>query len=159
MWQLLEAQGGAEVEEGEAGEESVDWEEYFSHGFELGRGAEEETQEEFFEKVPVARRSFTEQLISQLRIITDDEKAGDRGSDVLDLARAGIAVRLDRSEHHMHHKFGIFERHTLLTGSYNWTRAAAEHNEENIVVTSQPRLLRAFGEVFDKLWREFRPGD
>ena len=53
----------------------LDWDEYFSHGFELGRaGAEEETQEEFFEKVPVAKQSFTDQLVSQLRIVTDDEK-------------------------------------------------------------------------------------
>lgn len=59
---------------GEAGEEGVDWDEYFSHGFELGQNSDEETQEEFFEKVPVAKRSFSDQLVSQLRIITDDEK-------------------------------------------------------------------------------------
>lgn len=63
------------LQDGEAGEESVDWEEYFSHGFEIGRaGAEEETQDEFFEKVPVAKQSFTDQLVSQLRIVTDDEQ-------------------------------------------------------------------------------------
>jgi len=62
------------LDDGEAGEETVDWDEYFNHGFELGRaGAEEETQEEFFEKVPVAKQTFTDQLVSQLRIITDDE--------------------------------------------------------------------------------------
>lgn len=58
---------------GEAGEEQVDWDEYFNAGFELGRaGAEEERQEEFFEKVPVAKQSFTDQLMGQLRIVTDD---------------------------------------------------------------------------------------
>lgn len=62
-------------QDGEAGEETVDWEEYFNHGFEIGRaGAEEETQEEFFEKVPVAKQSFTDQLVGQLRIVTDDEQ-------------------------------------------------------------------------------------
>ncbi len=61
---------------GEAGEETVDWDEYFSHGFELGRaGAEEETQEEFFEKIPIAKQTFTDQLMNQLRIVTDDEDA------------------------------------------------------------------------------------
>jgi RNA polymerase sigma-54 factor len=69
------AEDESKLQDGEAGEESVDWEEYFSHGFEIGRaGAEEETHEEFFEKVPVAKRSFTEALISQLRILTDDEQ-------------------------------------------------------------------------------------
>jgi RNA polymerase sigma-54 factor len=58
---------------GEAGEEQVDWDEYFNEGFEIGRaGAEEEQPEEFFEKVPVAKQSFTDQLMGQLRISTDD---------------------------------------------------------------------------------------
>ncbi|HEX5133113.1 MAG TPA: RNA polymerase factor sigma-54 [Candidatus Krumholzibacteria bacterium] len=57
---------------GEAGEEQVDWEEYFNDGFELGRASEEDQPEEFFEKVPVAKQSFTDQLMGQLRIITDN---------------------------------------------------------------------------------------
>lgn len=59
--------------EGEAGDERIDWDEYLHDGFEIG-GLADETQEEFFEKVPVAKRSFTDQLIGQLRIVTDDEK-------------------------------------------------------------------------------------
>jgi RNA polymerase sigma-54 factor len=54
-------------------EERIDWDEYFRSSWEMGYGLGEETQEEFFEKVPVAKRSFTDQLVSQLRIITDDE--------------------------------------------------------------------------------------
>jgi RNA polymerase sigma-54 factor len=65
----------AKPDGGEAGEEQVDWDEYFNAGFELGRaGAEEEQQEEFFEKVPVAKQSFTDMLMGQLRIATDDPK-------------------------------------------------------------------------------------
>jgi len=59
--------------EGEAGAETVDWDEYFNDGFDLGNSAaEEEHKEEFFEKVPVAKQSFTDQLMGQLRIATDD---------------------------------------------------------------------------------------
>ena len=65
----------AKPDGGEAGEEQVDWDEYFNAGFELGRaGGEEEQQEEFFEKVPVAKQSFTDLLMGQLRIATDDAK-------------------------------------------------------------------------------------
>ncbi len=65
----------AKVEGGEAGDERVDWDEYFNDGFDIGRaGAEEEHKEEFFEKVPVAKRSFTDTLMGQLRIVTDDPK-------------------------------------------------------------------------------------
>ncbi len=90
-----------------------------------------------------------------VRIISDDEKAADRGSDVQRLASAGIPVRLDHSEHHMHHKFAIFDDEYLVTGSYNWTRSAATHNEENIVVSSDHRLVDAFRQTFDSLWKAF----
>jgi RNA polymerase sigma-54 factor len=59
--------------EGEAGAETVDWDEYFNDGFDLGNSAqEEEHKEEFFEKVPVAKQTFTDTLMGQLRIATDD---------------------------------------------------------------------------------------
>ena len=91
----------------------------------------------------------------QIRVISDDEKAMDKGSDIGHLERLGIPVRVDRSEHHMHHKFAIFDKSKLLTGSYNWTRSAAMHNEENFLITSDGDLLKDFTRMFDKLWRDF----
>jgi RNA polymerase sigma-54 factor len=55
-------------------DENADWEEYLQSGWENAAGLGEEVQEDFVERVPVAKRSFTEQLISQLRIVTDDER-------------------------------------------------------------------------------------
>ena len=91
----------------------------------------------------------------QVRVISDDEKSMDAGSDIDRFERAGIPVRVDRSEHHMHHKFAIFDKSKLLTGSYNWTRSAALNNEENFLITTDGGLLKAFTREFDKLWREF----
>lgn len=93
-----------------------------------------------------------------VRLLTDDEKSQDLGSDVDRLARAGVAVRTDRSEKHMHHKFAVFDRRILLTGSYNWTRSADRDNEENFVVTDDPGLVRAFLAEFEKLWEGFAEG-
>ena len=87
-----------------------------------------------------------------VRIITDDEKVEDRGSDIVDFVQAGIEVRTDRSKYQMHHKFAIFDNRTLLTGSYNWTRGASEHNEENFIVSEDPQLMKAFSEAFEHLW-------
>lgn len=89
-----------------------------------------------------------------VRIITDNDKAFDRGSDVERLARAGVDVCVDRTRHHMHHKFAIFDRKRLLTGSYNWTRSAASSNEENFIIVDDPRLKTSFQEEFDRLWKE-----
>ena len=87
-----------------------------------------------------------------LRVITDDDKAHDTGSDIKELRRAGVPLHTDRDPNHMHHKFAVFDRSILLTGSYNWTRGAAEHNFENFVTTGDPTLVTAFLREFDRLW-------
>jgi phosphatidylserine/phosphatidylglycerophosphate/cardiolipin synthase-like enzyme len=93
----------------------------------------------------------------EIRIITDNDKAEDRGSDVYRLGKAGVRVRVDQSEHHMHHKFAIFDATTLVTGSYNWTRSAAEHNRENILVTDDPKLVGPYATNFESFWQSLGP--
>ena len=88
----------------------------------------------------------------RVRIITDDDKSQDLGSDIEALRKAGVPVRVDHSEHHMHHKYAVFDGAILLTGSYNWTRSAAKHNRENVVVTDDPRLVRPFVDRFAETW-------
>ena len=85
-------------------------------------------------------------------LVTDDDKAADRGSDVDRLAEAGVTVRADRSAAHMHHKFALADGSILLTGSYNWTRSAAHDNEDNFVITGDRRFVKAFARQFEKLW-------
>lgn len=87
-----------------------------------------------------------------VRIVSDDEKAMDRGSDIESLSRRGVPVRVDDSPHHMHHKYAIFDSGQILTGSYNWTRSAAEYNEENFIVTSDARIRSSFESHFERLW-------
>ena len=91
-----------------------------------------------------------------VRIITDDDKSLDTGSDISRLKSRGIPVRCDRSEYHMHHKFAVIDGETVLTGSYNWTRGAADRNEENLVAIQDSGLAGEFISVFEKLWKEFR---
>ena len=89
-----------------------------------------------------------------LRIITDNDKAYDEGSDIERLANAGIPVRVEHTPFHMHHKYAIFDGTRLLMGSYNWTRGAAAQNEENLIDTGDPRLLAAFAQNFEELWEK-----
>ncbi len=91
----------------------------------------------------------------RVRIITDNDKSGDTGSDVQRLKKAGLSVRMDRSEHHMHHKFAVFDSSKVLTGSYNWTRSAATSNRENVLITEDLRAVGSFSEEFERLWKTF----
>jgi hypothetical protein len=93
----------------------------------------------------------------RLRVLTDNDKAEDEGSDVARLERAGVPVRVDRTEYHMHHKFAVFDGRRAITGSYNWTRGAARNNEEHIVVTDDPRLVKELGRGFETLWERLAP--
>ncbi|WP_309384829.1 phospholipase D-like domain-containing protein [Cerasicoccus frondis] len=89
-----------------------------------------------------------------IRIITDNDKAHDAGSDVRRLDRFGVAVRVDLTPDHMHHKFAIVDDERLLTGSYNWTRSAASHNQENLLITNDGDAVEAYEAEFAKLWVE-----
>jgi phosphatidylserine/phosphatidylglycerophosphate/cardiolipin synthase-like enzyme len=89
-----------------------------------------------------------------VRVITDNEKAYDPGSDVERIRAAGVPLLVDHTPYHMHHKFALFDRVRLITGSYNWTRGAAEGNEENLIDTADPELVAAFGRAFDALWEK-----
>jgi len=91
----------------------------------------------------------------RVRVISDDRKSTDRGSDIRRLREAGIEVSLDRSAAHMHHKFCVFDQVRLVTGSFNWTRAASGENNENLLLTTEPALVSAFLAEFERLWAQF----
>lgn len=90
----------------------------------------------------------------RVRLLSDNDKAEDRGADVNRLEEAGLAVAVDATEHHMHHKFALFDNSTVVTGSYNWTRSAAKFNHENIVVSDDPQIVRPYQKKFEELWEE-----
>lgn len=89
-----------------------------------------------------------------IRILSDNDKRHDSGSDVFRLAKAGVPVRVDPTPNHMHHKFAVFDAEVALTGSYNWTRGATR-NHENLIALSDPALVSRFADLFDRLWAEF----
>jgi mitochondrial cardiolipin hydrolase len=88
-----------------------------------------------------------------VRVLTDNDKAHDLGSDIDRLRAAGIPCKMDvGNAAHMHHKFALFDGRRLMTGSFNWTRSASEQNEENLIVTADPVLVAAFAGRFEALW-------
>ena len=91
----------------------------------------------------------------RVRVVSDNDKQHDSGSDIARLRDHGVTVRLDDAPYHMHHKFALFDGRLLANGSFNWTRSATHNNDENLVVTDDANLLRVFGLQFEKLWQQF----
>lgn len=87
-----------------------------------------------------------------IKVITDNDKSFDMGSDVGRLAKEGVAVKMDSTPNHMHHKFMVVDDRALITGSYNWTRSAARYNHENILLTMETRVVGSFTREFESLW-------
>jgi phosphatidylserine/phosphatidylglycerophosphate/cardiolipin synthase-like enzyme len=55
----------------------------------------------------------------------------------------------------MHNKFAVIDGRLLINGSFNWTRQACLYNQENVIVTDNPQLVRLFAAQFEALWRRY----
>ncbi len=87
-----------------------------------------------------------------LIISKDDNNFCEGCLDFNKLIDKGLKLYLATPTNLMHHKFCIIDQKTLLTGTYNWTNAAARANYENILkVSDEPELLNAFIQTFETL--------
>lgn len=92
-----------------------------------------------------------------IRIITDNDKSLDLGSDIARLANEGISIKMDSTPNHMHHKFMVVDDNSLITGSYNWTLSAAKYNHENVLHTTDAGAVKSFLKEFGQLWAKMEP--
>ena len=58
----------------------------------------------------------------------------------------------------MHHKFVLFDKEKVITGSFNWTPGAEYANYENALVIDDSKTVDAFREEFETLWRRALEG-
>lgn len=91
-----------------------------------------------------------------VRIITDDEKSEDTGSDIHWLIKKGVPVKFDDNPSHMHHKFAVIDNNVVINGSFNWTRSASRYNHEDIVINNNPDIVSEFVNRFSQLWSTFK---
>ena len=88
----------------------------------------------------------------KIRVITDNDKCNDAGSDIYDLSMKNVPVKTDTSPAHMHHKFVVIDNIITITGSYNWTKSAASENQENILALHDERIASFYLKEFERLW-------
>jgi cardiolipin hydrolase len=137
---------------------------YFSHEHDI-RNHVIEAISEAKKQVDICLFTISENQISdaiiqqkmngiKIRIITDDEKIMDKGSDIFRFKHKGIPVKIDSDQSLMHHKFAVVDDRMVITGSLNWTRSGSEVNNENIVITDNYRIVSAFNDEFHRLWEQ-----
>ncbi|MEX0272639.1 phospholipase D-like domain-containing protein [Leptolyngbyaceae cyanobacterium UHCC 1019] len=52
----------------------------------------------------------------------------------------------------LHHKFGIVDQQTVITGSHNWTKAANGGNDETVMVIHNPVVAAHYQREFERLY-------
>lgn len=75
---------------------------------------------------------------------------------------AGAAVRQDGNRYVLHHKVIIIDDHTVITGSFNFSRSAEKNNDENIVIVRNAALADLYLQEWQRIWdsaEEVAPGD
>lgn len=84
--------------------------------------------------------------------VVESRNAGGLGSDVEALQQAGAAVLKDGNPYNMHHKVIIIDGAIVITGSYNFTRNAAESNDENVLIIHSPGIAASYLREFERVY-------
>ncbi|MEH2363002.1 phospholipase D-like domain-containing protein [Nostoc sp.] len=58
----------------------------------------------------------------------------------------------------LHHKFGVIDSQTVITGSHNWSDAANSGNDETLVVIENPIVAAHYVREFARLYTKIKPG-
>lgn len=106
-------------------------------------------------EILVQAYSFTSAPIA--KALTDAFKRGVKVEAILDksqrkekytaatfLANAGIPTYIDDKHAIAHNKIIIIDKETVITGSFNFTKAAEEKNAENLLIIKSKELARAY---------------
>ena len=52
----------------------------------------------------------------------------------------------------LHHKFGVIDKKTVITGSHNWSKAANTNNDETLLVINNPLVAAHYQHEFERLY-------
>jgi phosphatidylserine/phosphatidylglycerophosphate/cardiolipin synthase-like enzyme len=79
-----------------------------------------------------------------VRVILDDSQRTEKYSSADFVAHAGIPTWIDEKHAIAHNKIMVIDGATIITGSFNFTKAAEEHNAENLLVIRSPELATQY---------------
>jgi phosphatidylserine/phosphatidylglycerophosphate/cardiolipin synthase-like enzyme len=87
-------------------------------------------------------------------VVVERGNANATGSQVGYLRANNITVVLDGNPYLMHHKFAVIDEEIVIVGSYNWTLAAEERNDESVVIIRDRELAQLFEQEFRRILLE-----
>ncbi len=118
-----------------------------------------------FTSAPIAKALVeAERRGVKVEVILDKSQRTEKYSEADFLKNEGVPTRIDAQHAIAHNKIIIIDDYLVLTGSFNFTRAAEEHNAENLLVINDEVLAKRYHENWqaheahsEPYEREFRP--
>lgn len=80
----------------------------------------------------------------QVQVILDKSQRTEKYSSADFLANQGVPTRIDASHAISHNKVMIIDGEMVITGSFNFTKAAQEKNAENLLIIRDPALAAQY---------------
>jgi phosphatidylserine/phosphatidylglycerophosphate/cardiolipin synthase-like enzyme len=85
-----------------------------------------------------------------VEVISDKSQRGDKYSSATFFANDGVSGKIDAAHVIAHNKVMTIDGEMVVTGSFNFTRAADENNAENLLVIHDRKLAS----LYTKNWQE-----
>ncbi len=104
-----------------------------------------------FTSAPIAR-ALTEAFKRgvKVQIILDKSQKSEKYTSSTFISNAGIPTFIDDKHAIAHNKIMIIDKETVITGSFNFTKAAEEKNAENLLVIKSKELAKVYMENWYK---------
>ena len=100
-----------------------------------------------FTSAPIARAlADAEHRGTKVQVILDKSQRTEKYSEADFLKNEGIPTMIDAEHAIAHNKIMIIDSYLILTGSFNFTKAAEENNAENLLVINDPILASRYVE-------------
>jgi len=143
-----------------AQEKPPSWEVYFSPNGECTNAIIREpnkaqntvlVQAYSFTSAPIAKALLSAHRRGiKVEVILDKSQRTQSYSSATFLFNVGIPVKIDAQHSIAHNKVMIIDGETVITGSFNFTRAAEESNAENLLIIHDKKLAS----LYTKNWQE-----
>lgn len=85
----------------------------------------------------------------KIQIILDKSQESAHYSETDFFSQMGIPTYIDSAHAIAHNKVIIIDNDTLITGSFNFTKAAQEKNAENLLILHDPAMI----DLYKKNWQ------
>lgn len=109
---------------------------------------------------PLVRHLIEKAQKIPVRIVVDKRQAAGKYSGFKSLLAASknslLQIKYGRQRGIMHNKFTIVDGVVMETGSFNYTKHAAEANQENQIYLADPTIISTYQRRFEFIWKNGR---